>query len=60
MSATRSSNGTAGGITSLRGAELYVVICVFLNLFKWVYMCGCEYFLRGRFPFQDEGGLDEN
>ncbi len=38
----------------IRGAELYVVICVFLNLFKWVYMCGCEYFLRGRFPFQDE------
>ncbi len=38
----------------IRGAELYVVICVFLNLFKWVYMCGCEYSLRGRYPFHDE------
>ena len=38
----------------IRGAELYVVICVFLNLFKWVYMCGVEYTLRGRYPFQDE------
>jgi hypothetical protein len=38
----------------IRGAELYVVIVVFLNLFKWVYMSACDYLLRGRFPFQDE------
>jgi hypothetical protein len=38
----------------IRGAELYVVVCVFLNLFKWVYLCVGEFLLRGKLPFQDE------
>jgi hypothetical protein len=44
----------AGRHYFIRGAELYIVVVVLLSLFKWAYLCFVDYFLKGRYPFQDE------
>ena len=38
----------------IRGAELYVMICLLINVFKFVYLGAMDFFLHGKFPLQDE------
>jgi len=38
----------------IRGAEMYVMICFFINLVKWVYLSTVNFFLHSRLPLQDE------
>ncbi len=38
----------------IRGAELYVMICFFINIIKWAYLCVVDYLLHQKYPFQDE------
>ena len=38
----------------LRGAELYVMIIVLINLIKFFYLGFAEWYLRKRYPFQSE------
>jgi hypothetical protein len=38
----------------IRGAELYMLIILFINIMKWLYICGQDYFLYKKYPFQDE------
>jgi hypothetical protein len=38
----------------IRGAELYIMITLFINICKWIYLSVVDWFLHGRFPLQDE------
>lgn len=38
----------------LRGSELYVCLCAFVTMIKWIYCATEQYFIRNRLPFQDE------
>jgi len=43
-----------GQIFVLRGAELFVCICAVVNFVKFWYILGVDWFVRARYPFQDE------
>lgn len=43
-----------GKIYLLRGAELYVCLCVVLNVIKFCYISIADYLIRKRMPFHDE------
>jgi hypothetical protein len=42
------------GVFQLRLAEFYILMVVLLNVLKFAYLAGYEWFARKRYPFQDE------